>query len=263
MVCCATVNVQSGALNRDSHGVFVDTTAKTWKDSFSRGFTQMEITEKGLEIIDESFHLLSDLIKAYSTLEFYEFSKSIHDAAHTLEHVMHNFCFFGNLHSIVFAKDFISRDEKKEIRWMVTAGKVCLVVSHALCTLTMLKDTNLVDFGQFTPILKYRNLFSFVAYTLPTISLIQNYKKNSKKDITMYLSGSLFTGLPLINSVKCLESCLGGVSPLLSKATAVAGIVHAILVRKALSSSKVSLTNYDAFVRSSNKTNGSCHDHSH
>lgn len=188
-------------------------------------FQRIELAEKIAEIVDESFHLFSSLLKIYTSSKVFEYLKEMHHAAHHLEHGLHSICFIGDVVRILSGR-FIERNSHGKVEYLKTIARVLHTFSHFLATASFLADLKFCSLGALEPAIKFQKLISSVAYGIWTGTLIGNYffskhvNKQFFSDMAVHGGGCLFEGL---NFVKELN--LSSLN--LSKGAAVAGLVHA------------------------------------
>ena len=76
-------------------------------------FQRLELFEKIAEIADESFHLFGSLLQSIASAAIYQTCRNLHHAAHDIEHVLHSFCFLGDL-SRIFTGRYLEYSEDKK-----------------------------------------------------------------------------------------------------------------------------------------------------
>jgi hypothetical protein len=206
-----------------------DRTPTTLADRIFRLFQRVELLEKIAEIADESFHLFGTLLQKYTTVTVYQTLRNLHHAAHDIEHLLHTFCFLGDLSRLMTGKFFQYQDiERKQLNYLRSAARVCHAVSHFLASAAFFSELKLCQVGRLEKAFKYASVFSTLGYALWTISLIlQRYKGENKElfasDLGIHLAGCLFEAIPLTKTM----SSLAAHAPLINKVAAIAGVIHA------------------------------------
>lgn len=203
----------------------VDFTPQNFGGRCIRIFQRLELAEKIAEVVDEGYHLFGSFIKLYASTDVLDYIKGLHHAAHHIEHGLHAFCFIGDVVR-VFSGKFIERDHD-QVDYVRTAARVAHTISHFLATANFLSDLKVCKLGRLEPYVKYGNLISSVAYGIWTLTILWKHFRSStsdkqiSSDLSIHGGGCLFEAL---NYVKTLD---GFASSNLSKAAAIAGIIHA------------------------------------
>ena len=104
-MCCPVDQLSSPTF--DPRERSINFTPKNFSSRVARCFQRMELFEKIFEIADESFHLFGSILKNYCSQNIYQFANGIHNAAHTIEHFLHSFCFLGDLSRIWMNKTIL------------------------------------------------------------------------------------------------------------------------------------------------------------
>lgn len=207
----------------------VDRTPSDRITRFSRVLQWMDLIEKIAEIADESFHLFKKVLENHASVEIYNKLRNLHHAAHEIEHMLHAFCFLGDITRILSGKFLEYRDrEHTNVDYLRTAARICHAVAHFCASLQFLSDLNLFKSSRFDQAMKFVPLISATGYALWTATLLwRRYQgeenKHFKSDIGIYLGGFLFEAIPLTKEIAALASYTAGIN----KLSAIAGIIHA------------------------------------
>lgn len=213
------------------HGIY-DRAPATLADRLSRFFQNLELLEKIAEIADELFHLFGTILQKNTTAPLYLTLRNLHHAAHHVEHVLHSFCFLGDLVRIASGK-FVEyqEQENKQIDYLRTASRVCHAFSHFLSTASFLSEIQICTLSRFDKVFKYTAAFNALGYAIWTISLIyRRFQGNANEqfvsDLGIHLGGCIFE---LIPSLKTISTFVPHTA-LLNKVASIAGIIHAACV---------------------------------
>lgn len=195
---------------------------KTWNEYFVLTLQRIELLEKIAEVVDETFHLLRNIFKAYTSFEIFQFLQDLHESAHQIEHTLHAFCVLNNFNQIYKNKYVVYLNHR--IDYLATASKVFHTVSNFFATIELFNELKLISVGSFTSVLKIRNLLSSIGFFTKMIALIWNQKEEYFiSDVIINGAGALWEGL---NSIKKLK-ILSEYNPYITKIAAFAGIIHA------------------------------------
>lgn len=209
-----------------------DRSPKTWADRFSRFFPRLELLEKISEVVDEFFHLCGPLFQQYTNLMVYQTLRHLHHAAHDVEHVLHSFCFLGDLTRILTGKFFEYHDqERTQLDYVRSLARICHAVAHFFATAEFLHELKLCRLDKFEKAFKYTAVFSLVGYAIWTTSLVwQRYQGGANdqfaSDMCIHLGGCLFEAIPLTKTMNSFAPY----TSFLNKAASLAGIIHAWFV---------------------------------
>jgi hypothetical protein len=215
---------------------FYDRTPKTLGDRFSRYFHNIELVEKIAEIVDESFHLFSSLLQHFTDSIVYQTVRDLHHAAHHIEHILHPFCFFGDIVRLLTGKFFENRNEEhRRLNLLRNVARVCHAVAHFFANVEFLHKLKLCRVGQLDQAFKYAPLLSAAGYALWTISLIwERYlgikDENFASDMSLHFGGFLFKAIPFTEHFDLFTPYTN----LMHRASSLAGIVHAWFVAQRL-----------------------------
>lgn len=203
-----------------------DHTPKTLGERISRFFQRLELLEKIAEIADESFHLFGSLLQRYTNLMVYQRLRSLHHAAHDVEHTLHAFCFLGDL-SRLFTGQFIVYEGKK-IAYLPTLSRLCHTIAHSCATAQFVHELKLVALDKIEKVFKYGAILSTIGYAVWTISLIwQRHQgkvnQHFSSDLSIHLGGFFFESFQLINRLDIAAPY----SFVINKIASLAGIIHA------------------------------------
>jgi hypothetical protein len=207
-------------------------TPPSLSDRAFRFFQWVELIEKIAEIADESFHLLGTVLQRFTSILVYQTLNNVHHASHDIEHILHSFCFLGDLSSLIAGKFFVYDDEKqKQFDYLRSAARVCHTMSHFLAFTTFLSEHKLGRFGVLEKLFKYAPVFNALGYALWTTTLIwRRYQGKSNdqffSDLGIHMGGCLFETLPLTKSINTMAPY----GHIINKMAAVAGIIHAWFV---------------------------------
>ncbi len=207
-----------------------DRTPPTLADRISRFFQRLELLEKIAEIVDESFHAFGFIFQRHASMVVYQTYHNLHDSSHHIEHILHSFCFLGDVTRLMTGK-FFKDGNGTQLDYLRSASRVCHATAHFLATMEFLHDHQLPALEQFKNSFKYASALSSLGYALWTVSLIwqrhQGIKnENFAVDMSIHFGGFLFEAIPLIKTIDSLAPY----SFYLGKATAIAGIIHAWFV---------------------------------
>ncbi|MBA3722874.1 MAG: hypothetical protein H0W88_10810 [Parachlamydiaceae bacterium] len=209
-------------------------------DRITRMFQRMELLEKIAEIVDETFHLLSKVLKAYTSIPVFEFLQNLHEGAHHIEHTLHSFCFIGDI-ARIFTGKFVeyqnkeATEDQRKVDYIRTAARVLHTASHFFSSAEFLIDLKICKLSAVEPLIKYKGLLSASGYALWTGSVLWRYfkplnflqdRKNIVSDLMIHVGGGLFEGLSVAKKWKPLAN----VSTYIAKTAATAGIIHAYSV---------------------------------
>jgi hypothetical protein len=206
-----------------------DNTPKTLGDRISRYFQRLELLEKMAEIADECFHLFNSVLRRYTNPIVYQTLCNLHHGSHDIEHLLHSFCFLGDVTRLITDKFFEYRDHKRtQLNYLRTLSRICHATAHLFATAEYLHELKLCSLDKFERFFKYTALISTLGYALWTISLIwQRYQEEINEqfasDVCIHLGGCVFEGIHLVDTIDAFSSY----STILNKVGAVAGIVHA------------------------------------
>lgn len=204
----------------------------TFGDRVSRFFQRLELLEKIAEIADESFHLLDPLFQHYTNVMVYQTLRNLHHGAHDIEHVLHSFCFLGDISRLFTGNFWEYYDEaQKKPDYLRNLARVCHAVAHFFATIKFLNDLKLCSLGKFENAVKYTSVLSTMGYALWTISLIWRRHQGIANDqfasdLCINLGGILFEGAHSIEAINYPAHY----ASLLNKAASLAGIIHAWFV---------------------------------
>lgn len=198
----------------------IDRTPKTTGENIFRWFQRMELVEKIGEIADESFHLFGAFLQAYAPILIYRTAHNIHHAAHEIEHLLHSFCFFGDV-TVLLSGNYFIDENGDQLHSLLLLARITHTFSHFLAFLSFMEEHQLAPLGRLEKILKIRSLFSVIGYALTLIYIIskrneEKIKKHLYSELGIHLGGFLFYAIPLTTSSSALKSL-----------TALAGIIHA------------------------------------
>lgn len=206
-----------------------DHTPLTLADRVFRFFQRLELIEKIAEIADESFHLFGKILQRFTSVLVYQTLRNLHHASHDIEHVLHSFCFLGDLSRLITGKFFEYHDkERLQPDYLRSTAAVCHAMSHMLSTATFLSEHKLAQFGRFEKMFKYAAAFNALGYAIWTASLIWRrhqgiVKDQFASDLCIHFGGCLFEALPLTQSISTFTPHASGIN----KMAAIAGIIHA------------------------------------
>jgi hypothetical protein len=238
------------------HGIY-DRTPPTLADRVFRFFQRLELIEKIAEIADESFHLFGTLLQRYTGVLVYQTLRNLHHAAHDVEHVLHTFCFLGDVARLMTGKFFEYHDkELKQFDYTRSAARVCHAISHFLATAAFLSELKLYQLSCLDKAFKYTTASSALGYAIWTISLIWRRHQGKtdeqfSSDLGIHLAGCLFTAIPLTKTL----AVLAPYAYIINRLTAIAGMIHAwCVVQRLMPKDREKLVGYFTF---------SAHDHHH
>lgn len=206
-----------------------DRTPATLADRVFRFFQHIELIEKIAEIGDELFHLLGTVFQRYTSVLVYQTLRNLHHAAHDVEHVLHTFCFLGDLTRLMTNQFFEYHDEERtQFDYVRSAARVCHITGHFLATASFLSELQLYQFKVLEKYFKYAPAFTALGYAIWTLSLIwrrhqEEADDHFSSDLGIHLAGCLFEAIPLTKSI----STLAPYAHVINKVTAIAGIIHA------------------------------------
>jgi hypothetical protein len=240
-----------------------DRTPSTLADRISIFFQRLELLEKIAEIADESFHAFGFVLHR-SSVVIYHTLRNLHHGAHDIEHVLHSFCFIGDLSRLLVGRFFEYRDkERTQLDYCRSVSRVCHAVAHFFATIEFLHEHQLFSLERLEKACKYASIFSALGYALWTISIIWQRcqgveNENFAADIGIHLGGFSFEAIPLTKGI-------GFFAPYafqLNKAAAIAGIIHAWFVVQRLMPKDSEIIDI-TFVLPEENDRDNCHDHAH
>lgn len=243
-------NDEGTALNLHLKGV-LSTAPESWGRRISLYFQRIELIEKIAEIADEGFHLLGPLFQLYLFPPIYQSLRQLHHAAHDIEHLLHPFCFFGDITRIFRGNFFENFDDegKKQTDYLFNASRLFHLVSHCLGTVNFLQDLKILSVGRFQKIFFFAPVISAAGYSLATISLIWcraqgKANKNFSSDLAIQAGGGLFQGLHFVASSYPARTF----TPLLKTASSFAGIIHAwCFAKRLMPADKIEVAKFHQF----------------
>lgn len=223
-----------------------DHAPKSVAERFTRFFQRLESFEKIAEIADESFHLLKPIFQRCTNVITYQTLHDLHHSAHCIEHVLHSFCFLGDIVRISSGK-FFQDQEGSQLSYLRCASRVCHATAHCFATLDFLDHLKLVSLSQFEKSFKYAHLISTLGFSLWTVSLLwQRYqgKDNDQfdDDMNIHLGGCLFEASHFLEEIEVLSPNIGFI---VGKVGALAGIIHAWSVIQRLSPKDSEIIEFD------------------
>jgi hypothetical protein len=212
-------------------GVY-DSTPATFSDRISRYFQRLELAEKIAEIVDETFHLFQPIFQRYTNAQVYQTLRELHHGSHDIEHLLHSFCFLGDLNRMLSGHFFEYQDpDRTQLDYLRSISRVCHAVAHLFATAQFLNELKLCSLGKVENVVKYAPLFSLVGYGLWTISLVWQHHQGVvndqfASDLSIQLGGFLFEACSITKEMESTASY----ASLLGKAGSIAGIIHAWFV---------------------------------
>lgn len=171
-------------------------------------FLQSMVTAQQLaQLFNGGFHLFSKSIKAYSSLEIFQLSKGLHEAAHLIDECVDATSIVRD--GIDLKKEWIDNKRgsfftylphSKKINFTRTTARVCHFIAHGIKTFSFLSSLNLVSTGALgTRIIRYGGpLFHILGFSLLTGSLIwrryidQTLEKDFTSNMIIQTSGFIF-----------------------------------------------------------------------
>lgn len=248
-----------------------DRTPQTLADRISRWFLRLELLEKIAEIADECFHAFGFIFQRYTSAIVYQMLHNLHNGAHDIEHVLHSFCFLGDLARLLTGKFFEYQDEEHtQLAYWRSTSRVCHAVAHCFATAEFLHELKLLSLDRFEKTFKYASLFSALGYILWTISLIWQRsreieidlpnKKNDNfvADMIIHGGGFLFEAIHLTKAMNFLTPY----SSHLSQAAAIAGMIHACFVVQRLMPEDSEMIDFHINEKDFSHSHEHTHDHS-
>jgi hypothetical protein len=207
---------------------FYDRTPNSLTERILRYFQRIELLEKIMEIGDESFHLLNTVFQRYTNLMVYQTLRNLHHGAHDIEHVLHSFCFLGDV-ARLFSGKFFQDQQGKRLDYLRCLSRICHAVAHCFATAQFLSELKLLPLNQFEKTLKSANLLSALGYAMWTASLVwERYQGKANEqfaeDMGIHLGGCVFEAVHVIEEIEGLSPSLDYT---LSKVGSLAGIIHA------------------------------------
>ncbi len=206
-----------------------DKTPATLGERISLYFQRLELIEKICEVVDETFHCFDDLLfYRFTSDALYDTLASLHHNAHEIEHLLHSFCFLGDLNRF-FNGTFFKDQDGARLNTLCSAARVIHATSHLLASLQLLEKLKIYQNPNLSKVVKYASLINAIAYAIWGTSLILEKYKGKKnehfyEDISIHLGGCLFEATKFIGK-------MNGLSPLLEmtlfKISSLAGLIHA------------------------------------
>ncbi len=235
-MCCHSLNPAEFSLER-------------MENNYVRGtinplsILSLERLEKLAELCDEIYHLFASIVIPYVNLSIKDMLFEIHHGIHHIEHLLHAFCFIGDIKRLIYcirSGDFVEYvDEKRtKINYLRLAARVCYGVSHFFATANFLSEFNIVCFGGFRRVFKCASLIAALAHALLAVSVFcyrkDWYVSNSTQSIyqhpysqlAMHVSGFLFEVFPWVGTIQIFLPY----AFVIKKINALVGIIHAWLV---------------------------------
>lgn len=221
-----------------------DHAPKSYGEYFTRAFQRIELFEKIAEIVDESFHLLNSwkpilqqpIILSCTNPMVYQTLHELHHSAHCIEHVLHSFCFLGDV--VRISRGIFFQDQQgNHLNLLRSASRICHATAHCFATIDFLNHLKLTSFNQFGNVFKYTHLISTAGFALWTISLLWEYHQGQvddqfNDDMHIHLGGCLFEASHFLEEMEISSPTLGLI---VGKVGALAGIIHAYSIIKRLS----------------------------
>lgn len=221
------ISLEDDASKVHVKGIY-DHAPKTLTERFTRYFQRIEALEKIAEIVDESFHLFQPIFQRHTNPMVYQTLHDLHHSAHCIEHILHSFCFLGDLVKISSGK-FFKDQEGNSLSYLRCASRICHVTAHCFATVEFLNHLKLTSLNQFEKNFKYKHLMSTVGFALWTVSLFwQRYQGEVNDqfddDMNIHLGGCLFEASHFLDEMEILSPTLGFI---VGKVGALAGVIHA------------------------------------
>lgn len=215
-------NLEIRSIKQESNNTYhlngiYNRTPKTLAARIERFFRRLELLEKIAEIVGESLELFRTALQKMPDL---------HHAAHEIEHVLHPFCFLGDLSHLISGRFLVY--DKKKLDYLRSVARVSHAFSHFLATSVFLCEPQLFRLGLLEKAIKYASIFSALGYGMWTISLVwqryqQKVDKHFASNLGIHLGGCLFQTIPHLKIISVFASY----SHLIDKAASLAGIIHA------------------------------------
>lgn len=224
--------------------VFYCPRPNTLADRISRLFQKIELLEKIAECVDEACHLLGSTFQTHARL-----SKALydcHDNAHQIEHVLHSFCFLGDLSRLWCGRFFVyhpCEEKEKQIDWRHSAARICHAVAHMLTTLKFFNEHRLIPFARLEKLGKLATLFSVSGFAITVLSMWQQRRPHCSSEAATWSSDFRIhlTGL-LFSTHLCLQAAGIKSYATIHKLAALCGIIHASsIVNRLLPSDDIKL----------------------
>lgn len=205
-----------------------DRSPDSFAERISRYFQRVELLEKIAEIADETFHLFNTIFQRYTNLMVYQTLRNLHHGAHDIEHVLHSFCFLGDI-ARLFSGTFFKDQEGNQLDYLRSLSRICHAVAHCFATAEFLTKLKLLPSSQFEKIFKYATLLSTLGYALWTTSLIWErhqgkINKQFAEDMCIHFGGCIFEAVHVIEGMDVLSPSLDYA---VGKVGSLAGIIHA------------------------------------
>lgn len=205
-----------------------DRTPHSMGERICRYFQRIELLEKIAEIADETFHLFDTIFERYSSLIVYQTLRNFHHGAHDIEHVLHSFCFLGDV-ARLFSGTFFKDQQGKRLNYLRSLSRICHAVAHCFATAEFLNKLKILPLNQFEKMVKYATLLSTLGYALWTASLIWerhqgHANEHFAEDMCIHLGGCVFEAVHLCEGRDVLSPSLENA---LGKVGSLAGMIHA------------------------------------
>lgn len=205
-----------------------DRTPHSLTERISRYFQRLELLEKIAEIADETFHLFNNIFQRYTNLMVYQTLRNLHHGAHDIEHVLHSFCFLGDLVRLA-SGNFFKDQQGEQLDKLRSLSRICHAVAHCFATAGFLTELKVLPSNQYEKIFKYAPFLSTLGYALWTVCLIWERHQGIvndqfEEDMCIHLGGCIFEAVHVAEEIDHLSPSIENA---MGKIGSLAGIIHA------------------------------------